>query len=242
MDYNNSAPGLKVISIWKLRFFIKDLHEALIREQNSNPVSAAKLYRGQIVPKIILEQIKRSIGGLIAFYSFLSTTSSEDVARSFIQGIDENDISLVVRIEGMKQFDDGIWNIQLKMTTDDDPQLQQLGNYIRQFDDAMQIACENLRSIADEYMILPSQTLSDFQNFIPTTSLSRKQQRYIPYHLLGDKTCSVGSACESRHLGHIFIFHFQGYNPQPRHFDIDPEKNKKIFTLVSIKLIQVQLF
>jgi hypothetical protein len=35
------------MAIWKLRFFIKDLHEALIREQISSPVSVAKLYRGQ---------------------------------------------------------------------------------------------------------------------------------------------------------------------------------------------------
>jgi hypothetical protein len=44
---NSSLRELKGMAIWKLRFFIKDLHEALIREQISSPVSVAKLYRGQ---------------------------------------------------------------------------------------------------------------------------------------------------------------------------------------------------
>ncbi|UJR12205.1 hypothetical protein I4U23_016382 [Adineta vaga] len=168
---NSSLRELKGIAIWKLRFFIKDLHEALVREQISCPVSVAKLYRGQIVSKVIFERIKRNIGGLISFDNFLSTTYSEHVARSFVQGIDENHISLVgmvfeidvdtsiktfvpyasikslssmssedeilfsvpsiFRIGGMERSDDGIWNIQLKMTADDDQELRQLGNYVR---------------------------------------------------------------------------------------------------------------
>ena len=45
---NSSLRELKGMNIWKLRFFIKDLHEALVREQISNFVSVAKLYRGQM--------------------------------------------------------------------------------------------------------------------------------------------------------------------------------------------------
>ncbi|CAF1588401.1 unnamed protein product, partial [Didymodactylos carnosus] len=168
---NSSLRELKCLNIWKLCFFVKDLHEALIREQISSPVSVAKLYRCQIVPKVNFERMKRNIGGLIAFNSFLSTTSSEDVARSFASSIDQNHVSLVsmifeididtsiktfvpyasinhlssmreseilfsvpsvFRIGKMKQFDDGVWNIQLKRTVDNDQQLRQLGIYTRQ--------------------------------------------------------------------------------------------------------------
>ncbi|CAF0948570.1 unnamed protein product [Adineta ricciae] len=63
---------------------------------------------------------------------------------------------------------------------------------------------------------------------IPTAPLSKKHQRFIPYHLLGDnrtthfgdKACS-NNRCQNRDLEHIFIFHFKGYNPQPRYFDLD---------------------
>ena len=44
---NSSLRELKGMAIWKLRFFIKDLHEALVREQISSPVSVPKLYRAQ---------------------------------------------------------------------------------------------------------------------------------------------------------------------------------------------------
>ena len=123
------------------------------------------------MPRVKFERMRRNTGGLIAFNSFLSTTSSEDVARSFALGIDQNHVSLVgmifevdvdtsiktfvpyasidhlssmreneilfsvpsiFRIGEMKQLDDGVWNIQLKMTADNDQQLQQLGIYVRQ--------------------------------------------------------------------------------------------------------------
>ncbi|CAF0820308.1 unnamed protein product [Adineta steineri] len=44
----------------------------------------------------------------------------------------------------------------------------------------------------------------------------------------GDKACSKGPQCKNRDLEHIFIFHFKGYNPQPRFFDLEqttPGKN-----------------
>ncbi|CAF4432491.1 unnamed protein product [Rotaria sp. Silwood2] len=74
---------------------------------------------------------------------------------------------------------------------------------------------------------------------MPTTPLSTKHKRYIPYHLLGDnrtmrfgdKPCSDGSQCQNRRLEHIFIFHFKGFNPQARYRDIQqttPGKNRYI--------------
>lgn len=70
---------------------------------------------------------------------------------------------------------------------------------------------------------------------MPTTPLSIKHKRYIPYHLLrdhrterrGDKSCSAGSDCKNRQLEHIFIFHFRCHTPQPRYFDIPKGENRK---------------
>jgi hypothetical protein len=77
----------------------------------------------------------------------------------------------------------------------------------------------------------------DFE--MPITPLSTKHKRYIPYHLLGDnrtnrfgdKPCSAGIECQNRRLEHISIFHFRGFNPQPRYRDIEqttPGKNRYI--------------
>lgn len=67
---------------------------------------------------------------------------------------------------------------------------------------------------------------------MPTTPLSPKHKRFIPYHLLGDyrtknlgdKPCSDGSQCKIRRLEHILIFHFRGHNPQPRYRDLEQTK------------------
>jgi hypothetical protein len=44
---NRSLRNLNAMTIWKLRLFIKDLHQALAQLQSSAPVSITKLYRGQ---------------------------------------------------------------------------------------------------------------------------------------------------------------------------------------------------
>jgi hypothetical protein len=74
---------------------------------------------------------------------------------------------------------------------------------------------------------------ADFK--MPTTPLSTKHKRYIPYHLLGDnrtmrfgdKACLDGSQCQNRHLEHIFIFHFRGFHPQPRYRDLQQTMSGK---------------
>ncbi len=116
------------------------------------------------------ERLKRNVGGLLSFNNFLSTSSIETVAKSFVSGIVENHTSLVAlifeidvdttmntsspfafigsvsqmteeetlfsiltvfRIGDIKQSEDGIWHVQLKMTMDDDEQLRQLAEYVR---------------------------------------------------------------------------------------------------------------
>ena len=44
---------------------------------------------------------------------------------------------------------------------------------------------------------------------------------------VGHKPCSDGPKCQNRQLEHIFIFHFRGFNPQPRFFDIEKTKSSK---------------
>lgn len=85
---------------------------------------------------------------------------------------------------------------------------------------------------------------------MPTTPLSSKHKRCIPYHLLGDnrtmrvgdKPCLDDSKCQNRRLEHIFIFHFRGYNPQARYHDIQQTTPGKIVILVFIKPIRAQLY
>lgn len=58
---------------------------------------------------------------------------------------------------------------------------------------------------------------------MPTTPLSKKHKRYLPYEILGDnrtggigdKTCAK-HPCTIRELEHILIFHQSDYQPQPR--------------------------
>ncbi len=120
--------------------------------------------------KANFERLKRNIGGLLSFNSFVSTSAEENVANSFILGIGESHPALVAvifeidvdssmktsspfasvadlshmreaeilfsihtvfRIGDMKQFEDGIWHVQLKMTLDEDKQLRELTEYTR---------------------------------------------------------------------------------------------------------------
>ncbi|CAF1264779.1 unnamed protein product [Rotaria sp. Silwood1] len=56
-------------------------------------------------------------------------------------------------------------------------------------------------------------------------TLSKKHQRYIPYHLMGeyrtmlfgDKPCADGYVCTNRNLEHIMIFHLDEHKPQQRY-------------------------
>ncbi len=62
---------------------------------------------------------------------------------------------------------------------------------------------------------------------------SRKHERYIPYHLvgedrrthfLGDTPCT-SDPCYNRHLSHVVIFHSRDYKPQPRWSTLDTRNN-----------------
>jgi tetratricopeptide (TPR) repeat protein len=63
--------------IIKMGFYIKDLHEQ-IKKIDSTPSKSKKIitYRGQVMANAECEKLKKNIGCLIAFNSFLSTTTS----------------------------------------------------------------------------------------------------------------------------------------------------------------------
>ncbi|CAF1046069.1 unnamed protein product [Didymodactylos carnosus] len=65
---------------------------------------------------------------------------------------------------------------------------------------------------------------------------SRKHERYIPYHLigddrdanmLGDRPCTKEDSCRKTRLDHITVFHSRDYKPQRRWRDVkdDPDNN-----------------
>ena len=58
---------------------------------------------------------------------------------------------------------------------------------------------------------------------MPTTPLSKKHKRFLPYPLLGgERTERIGDTicrnkpCTNRKLEHILIFHLDDHQPQPR--------------------------
>ena len=66
------------------RFFITDIHQQLTKLQQDQKIGAIKVYRGQMLPVADLEIMKRSIGKVVSFHSFLSTTYNRHKAVAFV--------------------------------------------------------------------------------------------------------------------------------------------------------------
>ncbi|CAF1093501.1 unnamed protein product [Adineta ricciae] len=74
-------------TIIRVGFFINDLHRhiaELHQAQISNRKDEYIVYRGQGMSKERFTALKESVGGLLAFNSFLSTSKKEQVARGFL--------------------------------------------------------------------------------------------------------------------------------------------------------------
>ncbi|CAF1297250.1 unnamed protein product [Rotaria sordida] len=93
-------------------FFIRDLYQQLKRNQYPAPIH---LYRGQLMSKKEVQQLRNFIGQLISMNSFLSTTTDREVAIIFSgnDGVLNNDIQPVLfeiqadpDIGGIKPFAD----------------------------------------------------------------------------------------------------------------------------------------
>ena len=82
--------------IFKLRYYIQDLHNQLAQQQNiyfrslSSIESILHLYRGQRMRFAALKELRQNIDGLISMNSFLSTTN-DCQAAAFFAGVDSLD-------------------------------------------------------------------------------------------------------------------------------------------------------
>jgi hypothetical protein len=66
--------------LYRFGFFIRDLHRQLKQTQCSKTIH---VYRGELMPKEQVQQLKHSVGQLISINSFLSTTIDREVAVIF---------------------------------------------------------------------------------------------------------------------------------------------------------------
>jgi len=81
--------GLRIVdadTIIKMGCFIVDLYRQIEqRHRNQYPREKSSdnciVYRGQVIPKVDFESITKTIGGLIAFNSFLSTSTEGELSN-----------------------------------------------------------------------------------------------------------------------------------------------------------------
>ncbi|CAF1093481.1 unnamed protein product [Adineta ricciae] len=88
--------------IIRVGFFIKDVHEQLVRlheEQVSSKDPTFLVYRGQGMEKKYFEKLKRNNGGLLAFNSFISTSKNPGVAEGFLKSaLEKSPIGILFKI------------------------------------------------------------------------------------------------------------------------------------------------
>lgn len=91
-----------VTNIIKMGFYIKDLHQQ-IKEiyATTNKNTTMDTYRGQVMAKSEFEKLKKNVGCLIAFASFLSTTTNSVEALLYTECA-ETDFQLIGTIFEMK--------------------------------------------------------------------------------------------------------------------------------------------
>ena len=78
-------------AILKMGFFIQDLHSDIEQKyaQTAHP-SKVTLYRGQALSQADFDRLKKSMGGLLSFNNFLSTSSDESVSEMLAESTLEN--------------------------------------------------------------------------------------------------------------------------------------------------------
>jgi tetratricopeptide (TPR) repeat protein len=70
-------------TLYIFRVFIRHLHQQLVEEQKKQSDQPNVLFRGQIMEKNIVEEIRANTGGLLSISNFNSTTSDRKVALEF---------------------------------------------------------------------------------------------------------------------------------------------------------------
>ena len=173
---NRALRALEADTIINMGFFIRDLHqkiEELYQKQVGNYREKFFIvYRGQGLSITDLKKLRKTIGGLMSFNNFLSTSKTREVSLRFAKGalgkietvgilfqmsIDPSvsstrfasikevsyfkkeeeilfSMHTVFRIGDIKQIDknNGLYQVELTLTSDDDPQLRILTEHIRE--------------------------------------------------------------------------------------------------------------
>ncbi|CAF0982705.1 unnamed protein product [Didymodactylos carnosus] len=97
---NKALRTQDVDMLFKLGFFIKDLHEELHNLQNSSTTHLGRtitVYRGLGIPNKEFESLQKKVGGLLSMNSFLSTSAQEAVAVRFARNsLGRSDITSVL--------------------------------------------------------------------------------------------------------------------------------------------------
>lgn len=80
--------GLRVMDsdlIIRMSFFLCDLHQQLVTLRDLQPLSSipSTLYRGQGMSRSDFEKVRNSLGGLLSFNAFTSTSADEEVSCCF---------------------------------------------------------------------------------------------------------------------------------------------------------------
>jgi hypothetical protein len=131
---NKALRVQNIDALYLFAFFIRDLHQQLKRNQYSSPIN---IYRGQLMSKKEVQQLKNSMGQLISMNSFLSTTVDREVAIIFSgdTGTPNNDYQPVLfeiqadpHIDGSKPFAD---ITSFSYMNDEEEVLMMLGSIFR---------------------------------------------------------------------------------------------------------------
>ncbi|CAF1230903.1 unnamed protein product [Rotaria magnacalcarata] len=85
---NRALRFMEVDTIIKMGFFIHDLHRQIVQLHSEqyrehHELEPFTIFRGQGLPKIELEKIRETQGGLISFNNFLSTSKDLSIAQGF---------------------------------------------------------------------------------------------------------------------------------------------------------------
>lgn len=170
---NCALRTMEVDIIIKAGFFIRDLHRHIARlHSEQNHAASFVVYRGQGLSQTDFDQLMKTIGGLLSFNNFLSTSKNRQVSLKFAhdtmktydllgilfvitidpsipstpfasvrdvgyyQAEEEILFSMhsVFRIGQIKKLDknDRLWQVDLIMTSDNDPQLHALTERIQE--------------------------------------------------------------------------------------------------------------
>ncbi|CAF3645063.1 unnamed protein product [Rotaria socialis] len=125
---NRGLRSLDMEAMRKLGFFIRSLHlqlEQLHQEQSASFQTAFTVYRGQGLSKEDFQNLMDSKGGLLSFNNFLSTSKKQKVATSFVQDALE-------RNPDITPSNSRLWEVQLAITDESDPQLADLTDCIKE--------------------------------------------------------------------------------------------------------------